>query len=466
LKILLVKPVTPSGLVLNCVPPIGLGYLATALRNAGFKEIGILDCVKEGLDYVLFRKRVRAFNPDVIGFQVFSQDLPSLEKSLKMVKEVRPRIITVAGGPHPSGLPKETLKKFNQLDFVFCGEAELGLPLLLKSLEVKSGFSKVPGLGWRDKGKKIRINPQVFIKNLNSLGFPAWDLLSPQEYPDAPQGVICRNLPIAPMMATRGCPFSCTFCAGWTISGKKIRRRSVEDVLAEIELLYQDYGVREIHFLDDNFTLDPDYLENFCTKLLEKDFKISWCCPNGVRLDTLNKKTLELMKKSGCYYVSVGIESGTNRILRKMKKGITVKKIRKMVRMVNEAGMTINGFFILGYPGETKGEILKTIKFAKSLNLARAAFYNFLPLPRTEAYEKLLEDGELEKGDIDWAHIFQADVPYSPMTLTKEELKNLQRRAHLEFYFRPIILWRLLKEVRTFQQFKYILKRAKAYLIG
>lgn len=443
-----------------------MGYLATALRRQGFSQIKVLDCVKEGLDFKTFRIKIKKYQPDIVGFQVFSQDLNSLEKSLAIIKKINPRIITIAGGPHPSGLPKETLKTFKNLDFIFVGEAEIGLPKLLKNLRQKSLYSKIPGLVWRGRGNKINLNPQAFAQDLDGLGFPAWDLLQPQEYPDAPQGVVFRNLPIAPIMATRGCPFSCTFCAGWTISGKKIRRRSVNNVLAEIEVLYHNYGIREIHFLDDNFTLDKTYVERFCKKLLEKDLKISWCCPNGVRLDTLNKRLLKLMKKAGCYYVSVGIESGSDRILKIMKKGVTTKKIKKMVKMVNEAGMPINGFFILGYPGETKFEILKTIEFAKSLGLARAAFYNFLPLPRTETYERLLESGELEMENIDWSHIFQADVPYSPLGISRQELKNLQKRAHLEFFLRPVILWRLIKEIRTFQQFKYILKRARAYLRG
>lgn len=465
MRILLVKPVRPVEVVLNCIPPLGLGYLATALRNEGFADITILDCVKEGLDYPSFKKKIKKYRPDVVGFQVFSQDLPSLEKSLKIVKNINPEVITIAGGPHPSGLSEDMIKKFKNLDFVFCGEAEIGLPMLLKSLGKRRNFSKIPGLGYRKK-KKIVVNPQIFVEDLNGLGFPAWDLLQPQTYPNAPQGIIFKNLPIAPIMATRGCPFSCTFCAGWTISGKKIRRRSVGHILKEIEFLYKNYGIREIHFLDDNFTLNRDYVEDFCHRLLEKDFKISWCCPNGVRLDTLNKRLLKLMKKAGCYYVSVGIESGSDRILNLMKKGITIKKIKKMVKMVNEAGMTINGFFILGYPGETKKEILKTIKFAKSLGLTRAAFYNYLPLPRTESYQKLLASGEFKEGEIDWSQIFQADVPYSPMGISQKELKDLQRRAHLEFYLRPIILWRLIREIRTFQQLKYILRRAKAYMLG
>lgn len=466
MKIFLVKPVMPKRLVINCIPPIGLGYLATALRQQGFSEVKILDCVKEGLNFLEFKKQVQQYAPDIIGFQVFSQDLKSLEKSLALVKDINPKIITLAGGPHPSGLPEKTLKQFPKLDFLFCGEAEIGLPQLIKALPSLKHLDKIPGLGWRNKNQQIRVNPQVSVKNLDKLGLPAWDLLQPQTYPEAPQGVVFRQSPIAPIMATRGCPFSCTFCAGWTISGKKIRRRSVAHVLAEIEFLYTQYGIREIHILDDNFTLDQEYLIKFCRQLIKKNWGLTWCCPNGVRLDTLNPKIIRLMKKAGCYYVSAGIESGSDRILKLMKKGTTTSIIRRKVDMVRKAGMTINGFFIIGFPGENKAEILKTINFARELNLSRAQFYNYLPLPRSEAYEKLIASGELKEESIDWSQIFQADVPYSPKNISHRELKELQKLAHRQFYLRPKILYRLLREIHSPQQIKYLIRRVKVYLFN
>lgn len=469
MKILLVKPVVPKNFVLNCIPPLGLGYLATALRKAGIDQINILDCVKDNLSYEDFEKTIKRLKPDVVGFSVFSHDLPSLKKSLEITKKINPKIITIAGGPHPSVLPSEMLREFEQLNYVFCGEAEVGLPKLVNYLQKRIKnitLSSIPGLVWRDKNDRIKVNAQAYLEDLDSIGYVAWDLLKPQEYPDAPQGVIFRNLPIAPVMATRGCPFNCTFCAGWTISGKKIRKRNIDNLIGEIDLLYHKYGIREIHFLDDNFTFFRDYVEEFCHKLIQKDFKISWCCPNGVRLDTLDQKILKLMQEAGCYYVSVGIEAGSDRILKLMRKGTNVTKIKKMVQIVHKADMPINGFFILGYPGETKNEIIRTINFAKSLDLSRAAFYNYLPLPRTEAYDYLIKSGEIKEEDIDWSRIFQAEVPYESPTLSHGQLKYLQKRAHREFYLRPKIIWRLLKEIRTYQQFIYILRRAKAYMIN
>lgn len=201
MKILLVRPVTPKGKALNVIPPIGLGYLATAARKAGFSDILIIDCVRDRFGFEAFAEEIRRLSPDLIGFQVFSHDLSSLGESLRIVKAIKPQIVTVAGGPHPSGLPQETLKRFSDLDFAFKGEAEIGFPLLLKRLDKsklcldkirKGKLSNIPGLVWRRSPTKIEVNPQVFPNNLDELGLPAWDLLRPQEYPDAPHGIFLR----------------------------------------------------------------------------------------------------------------------------------------------------------------------------------------------------------------------------------------------------------------------------------
>jgi radical SAM superfamily enzyme YgiQ (UPF0313 family) len=232
--------------------------------------------------------------------------------------------------------------------------------------------------------------------------------------------------------------------------------------MEEITYLYNDYGVREIHILDDNFTMRRQYVKNFCQMLIDAKINISWCCPNGIRLDSLDEELVELMKRAGCHYISVGLESGSPRILKEMKKGLRIENIREKIRMVRKSGLDINGFFILGYPGETVEDIRKTIDFAKELDLTRVAFFNFVPLPGTQCYNQLSENGELE--ELDWDEMFEAYVPYSPNGISKPELKSLQRRAHFEFYLRPRILLRLILSIKNYVQLKFILKRAFTYL--
>lgn len=387
----------------------------------------------------------------------------TIVRSGKIIKKINPKIVTVAGGPHPSGLPEETLRNFPKLDFAFKGEGEIGFPLLLKKInkkkDLKNSLEKIPGLIWRKNLNEVVVNQQIFPEDLDGLGFPSWDLLKPQEYPQAPMGIFFKNLPIASIMATRGCPFECTYCAGKTVTGRKIRTRGVDNVISEIELLYRKYGIREIHIYDDNFTMNKKYVREFCEKLLSKDFKVSWCCPNGIRLDTLDLEILRLMKKSGCYYISVGIESGSNKTLTRMKKGLSIKVIKRQVNLIKKAGLGVNGFFILGYPGETEKDIKKTIRFAKSLGLKRAAFSNFLPLPGTEIYKNLIRSGEIKEEEINWEMLFHTDVPYSPSSISKKRLKNLQRRAYIEFNLRPEVLFNILKEIKTLEQVKFLFRR-------
>ena len=264
---------------------------------------------------------------------------------------------------------------------------------------------------------------------------PSWDLLRPDTYPLAPHGGFFKNYPIAPIIITRGCPFACTYCAGYLVSGKKIRHRSIDKVIEEIEVLYHKYGIREIHIEDDNFTFYHDLVYEFCKKLKEHNLNISWTCPNGVRLDSLDKELLLTMKEAGLYSISVGIESGSDKILKDMKKNLTKEKIREKIELIKDCGLEVSGFFIIGYPTETKKDIMDTINFAGSLDLKRAGFSLFKPFPGTEATRQLVEKGELkEMSDEDWAHFVLADAVYAPPGLYKgrdEEVKTQSASAFL-----------------------------------
>lgn len=467
MKIFLVRPIVSNFKRLNAVPPIGLGYLSSALKKAGF-ETKIIDCVAKNYTFKEFSKIVENESPAILGFQTFSQDVDVVNKCIDIVKKINPTVITIVGGPHSSGVRQKIYNHIPEVDFAFQGEGEVGLVQLSKIIREKkylnlissNELASVPGLIWRKNGH-IYANPPIFVKNLDELGFPDWELMDPSTYPHAPQGIIFKSLPVAPIIATRGCPFQCTFCAGHTISGRAIRRRSIENIISEIRMLNNHYNVKEIHILDDNFTFDKDYVRNFCLSLLKNNLKINWCCPNGLRLDSLTEDIVHLMMRSGCYYISVGIESGVDRILKAMHKRLTTKQIRQQVLMIKKSGMDVNGFFIIGYPGETEADICKTIDFAKSLPLTRAAFYNFLPLPGSEIYKTLTEKDELK--EINYNDFFQGDVPYVTQGFSRSQLKCLQRRAFREFYLRPATFFSLIAKIRSFNQLLYILKRAAVY---
>jgi anaerobic magnesium-protoporphyrin IX monomethyl ester cyclase len=446
------------------VPPVGLGYLATALRRSGF-SVGVLDCTRERLTPAESVRSILERSPGIVGFQTFSYDVPAVRSLAAGVKGADPAIVTVLGGAHPSGTPETTLFDVPSADFAFAGEAETGLVLLarriLRGEPVAAGA--IPGL-LRREGNAIATNEPLFDENLDGLGVPAWDLIDPRGYASAPQGVFLKSPPAAPVSTSRGCPLPCAFCAGKTLTGPRIRTRSIPAVLDEIELLRRDYGVGEIHVVDDNFTADRERVAAFCEGLASRCPGTAFSFPNGVRLDTLDAGLLRLMKSAGCYSLILGIESGSDRVLRLMRKGLTTERIRRGIALVREAGIEVGGFFILGFPGETREEMGETIRFSRSLGLTSAHFSNFIPLPGTEACRALCERGEL--GPIDWSRLFYADTPYVPPGLTAAELKSLQRRAYLGFYLRPSVLWGLRRRVRSWSQVRAIARRLADYLFA
>lgn len=460
MKILLVKP---YNLTDHIQPSLGLGYLANSIKDKN--EVKILDCIKENAKIKKFARILKNYNPDFVGFQCYTFDLNFVKEALKECKGFKPEIITAIGGPHPSAVPKDSFEYFNSsLDFIFVGEAEKGLPLLLDRLRNNSfgDFSDIPGLAWRDNGK-IRINSQEFIENLDSLGMPAWVLIRPEEYPESQHGAFFKKFPIAPIMTTRGCPFSCTFCAGNIVAGKKIRKHSPDFIIKQIKYLYDRHKIREFHIIDDNFTFDTIYAKDFLKKLINLNLDISWATPNGIRVDSIDEELIKLMKESGLYLISLGIESGSDRILKLMKKNITVKKIRETVSLIHKFGIDIAGFFIIGFPGETKEDIMRTIDFSLDLGLIRANYFTFLPFPGTESYNELISSGEISK--VNWDKFYFMSAPYVPKNLSRRQLKFLHRLAFLKFYSRPQIILKNLLGIKSFRHFRFLLKRFFHWII-
>lgn len=452
MKVLLLKP---SNLSDHIQPSLGLGYLAAQIRKD--HEVRIVDCIKEHLPGPQLMPVLEEFKPDIVGSQCYSMDLPMLKPVLKTVKAFNKDIVTIVGGAHATAAPQHTMKYFGPelIDFIFTGEGEIGFPVFVNEFRSPGGpdFGKAPGLGWRENGI-LRINPRAQVEELDQLGMPAWDLIMPESYPFSPHGVVCKNFPIAPVMATRGCPYMCTFCSS---ANTALRKRSVPLVLEEVRLLQQRHGIREFHMVDDNFTLDMDYAKEFARALIENNIKASWATPNGIRLERLDKQLLELLKQAGFYSLCVGIESGSDRIRIKMKKGSNVNKIRKDLQMVHEVGgIDMTGFFILGFPTETKEDVLTTIRFAKELPLTRATFHSFIPLPGTEVWREMEASGELDR--VDWERYFFWAGAYVPEGMTRNDLRRLHRKAFLTFYLRPRIILQNMKFILRPRVFKYALR--------
>ncbi len=463
LRVLLMRPRSDSD---ELIPPFGLGYLATAIREKN--EVEILDGIKEKLTLEKFKKILAEKKYDVVGIHFFTFQISSVRDYIKSVKQVLPHAKIILGGPHPSCSPENIFELFSEIDWAFKGEAEIGLAKLLAGLGAQNlapeFLEQVPGLIWQ-KNRQTVVNQQIFVDDLDEFGVPSWDLIRPEDYPLAPHGGFFKNYPVAPIAITRGCPYTCTYCAGHLITGRKIRYRSVGNVIGEIKLLYHQHGVREIHIEDDNFTFNQEFVKEFCRELKKNNLNISWTCPNGVRLDTLTEELLLIMKEAGLYSISVGIESGSDKILKDMKKSLSKEIISEKIGLIRRCGLEVSGFFIIGYPTERKSDILETINFALSLDLKRASFSLFKPFPGTQITKELIEKGELANlSDEDWGRFVLADAVYAPEGFTREEMRKLRKKALIRFYFRPKIMLKLVKEIKNFKHLKLVLKRIYSWL--
>jgi len=346
---------------------------------------------------------------------------------------------TVIGGPHTIANPVQALIQ-SGADVACIGEGEIVLHELVEGKDP----SQIEGIVYWKDGKPVRTSPQpTFYPDIDDFGQPAWDLIDPRSYPKAPHGMIARRFPLAPIITSRGCPYSCTYCSAPITAGKKMRWRSVGAVVDEMEMLRHKYGVREIQIEDDNFTIKRARVFEFCEALLRKNLDVIWSLPNGVRIDRLDPEMLALMKRSGCYLMSLGIESATQRILDLVKKHLNVELVRKVVGLVSDAGIESCGFFMIGFPTETREEIQKTVDFALSLPLSRANFTKVTPLPGTELYE--LWKQEYSQGEeVDWSTFNFYTFNPKMANVSSEELSTIQRRANRKFYLKPSTIFCLI----------------------
>jgi len=453
-KVLLVQPFKDFGLYGESYPAIGLGYLATAARESGHEAV-IIDCLKDGYDYDKFSEDIKKESPDLIGITLFSISIPFVKKMVEIIKKQLPDCRIVLGGPHVSSLPNEVLNNFSEVDFAVRAEGEIPLKMLLETLSLNgSNFDAIPGLIYRKSGE-ICLNQPYFPEDIEEYGFPAWDLIKPSEYFQ----YLSLGIDTVPVFFSRGCPFPCTFCAAKVTSGQRLRRRSIDHIFSELNLLQKEYGIKRFVVEDEGFGVNKKFIMDFCQRIKKDNFKASFALGVGMRLDIIDKELLTIMKEVGFESTIVlGIESGSERILKLMKKQIDLKLVWEKVKLMNQMGFEPNGYFILGYPSETKEEMETTIKLALKLDIKEASFTAFQPLPSTEATNKLIESGELPV-DYDFASLAQNKVTYAPEGMELSELEKIRKRAILRFYLRPRTLLRYFK---SWQVFNYAFKKVIA----
>ncbi|MFC1521126.1 B12-binding domain-containing radical SAM protein [Elusimicrobiota bacterium] len=435
MRILLIQPFKDPGLSGESYPPVGLGFLANSLRKSAH-EVRILDCLKDNLDFESFEAFIKKESPDLVGISLYSISIPFLPRMLDAIKRVKSDTVVVLGGPHVSSLPHGVLNSFEKVDYAIRGEGEIAIRKLADTLEMKKkDFNGIPGLIYRDKGE-VRVNEPYFPKNIEEYGIPAWDLLRPREY----FKYLGVGKDTVPVFFSRGCPFPCTFCAAKVTSGQRLRRRGLDHIFEELHLLQREHGIKKFVIEDEGFGVDKRFIMDFCDRVKKDNLKAIFAMGVGMRLDIVDEELLNKMKDSGFERTIVlGIESGSERILGLMKKKTNLKMIRSKVDFMDKMGFNPCGYFILGYPSETREEMEQTVQLALKLKIREASFTAFQPLPNTEATQALMETGELPK-DFDFAVVGQNAITYAPKGMSIEELAHIRKNAILRFYMRPRVL--------------------------
>lgn len=426
-----------GGSAISLRPPNNLGYIASILRNIG-KDVIIRDYPVEKDKN--FLSDLKNFDFDLIIMSITTGTIENDLLYFKIAKEIKKDILTIAEGAHFITAPLHSLNKkiYDYMDFAIYGESEVVIDSLIKAIEDKKDFENVKGIIFKKNGEWIKTEKAPFIENLDLIPFPARDLMRNELYinPDT-------NKPIATIQASRGCPSSCIFCLAPIVSGKVVRKRSPKNIVDEIEECLEKYNIDNFFLRADTFTIDRDWVIEISKEIIKRDLKILWVANSRVK--PIDKEMLIWMKKSGCYLIAFGLESGSENSLKLMKKGATLEDNLNAVKLAKEVGLKVYSFFIIGFPWEGKKDILETIKFAKRTPSDFVEFHIATPYYGTELYEISKKEG-LIKESIEGHNYFSNPI-IGTKYLTRKEVIKLRKRALLSFYLRPNYIFKTLLNI-------------------
>ena len=410
-------------------PPLGMAYALAVLKHEGY-DTYFLDADVDRLSKEEIGAKMKEVNPDVVGMTCTTPTFKSAVMCGQLVNEVCEKPLIILGGPHATAAPDDVAGNYNDVfDFVLRNEGEYALVELLKGEDIK----RIKGISFKaEDGRVIHTPTRPRIDDLDSLPFPDYNLVDLSKYGDPISNLYSKKF--APLVTSRGCPYSCTFCASKTIFGQTTKFRSVENIKAELKYLKENFNVDWVYIVDDTFTLKRDRVIEICKVFKELNFK--WFCQTKV--NHLDFELIKTMKESGCKVLAVGCESGDQHVLDAMKKSQTPEMVIQVFDWANSINLDTLGTFIIGMPQDTPDTIEKTIKFAKRLNPTYPLFFQLAPYPGTEIYDYVVQNDLLRVNnweDLDspkWA------MPYiKHATISPEDLIKFQKRAYRESYINP-----------------------------
>jgi anaerobic magnesium-protoporphyrin IX monomethyl ester cyclase len=430
MKILLISP--PSYNIVRRVigiaaPPLNLAYLASMVRAN--HEVHIIDSVVENYSMQDVIQRVRHTNPDLIGITGTTTMMPDIYELAKLCKGYNKDMQIVVGGHHVTFLPEWTLQECPDLNYIIRGEGEQTFAELADALETTGELSGIKGLTYRHKNT-IKSNPtREFINDVDSLPLPSYDLLPMDKYR-------VKDIGFGTIFTSRGCPFKCVFCSSSMQLGHHWRGHSVERIMKELTILNETYGKHEIEFLDDTFTFSQKRILELEERIRQEKLDISWVASS--RVDTFSNDIAQAMKRSGAHTVYFGIESGSEKILNFIGKGITLDRALQAIATAKKVGLETLGSFVLGFPDENRDDVKKTVHFSKKIGVDFAQFTIATPYPGTSLWTYALKEKLLTT--FDWQKYSSLKSVMRLKNFSATAIEKILRTAYLQFYLRPSIL--------------------------
>jgi len=416
-------------------PPLGLAWIASVLERRGH-EVKIVDSPTLGLSIGDFVKIVESWSPDVVGLSSLTPTIRLAYKAAKAVKAVDEDMKVVVGGVHATFMWREVLEECPHVDYVVLGEGEETMSQLIEALEKEAKPRGIPGIALRNEsGEAVMTGPWRPV-DLERLPPPARHLLPMDRYT-----VFDRPVRVVHIMASRGCPYGCVFCATSYYFGRRVRFRRVEQVLDEVAECADKYKTKTFAFTDDELTINKRWFDSFLKGLRERGLDIRWTC--GSRVDSVDERLLARMFSSGCTTIYFGVESGSQETIDKIGKRIDLRQAEKVFEAIRKVGGSAVATFILGFPWETVDDMKKTIKFALKLDPDYAQFTYATPYPGTPLYEMAKEHDLIV--DHDWSHYTTVRPVMRGFHFDIEEVEALFKEAYTKFYVRLKFLARQIR---------------------
>jgi len=427
MNILLINPLL-TGVQSEPRFPLGLGYIASVLRNDGH-DIQVIDANALKLSENGIERHIRTLTFDVVGMTGLITQFKQIQRYASIIKKISNAAVILGGGL--ASAAHEVVLRNTDVDIVVIGEGENTASELFKAIQNRATLKYVNGICFNKDGKLFRTEQRKAVDDVTSLAFPAWDLFPMERYFT---NVMCMPNRRISIVTSRGCPYHCTFCFHG-IFGHRFRSRTAENVFQEIELLFKTYGIKGFVFEDDTFVLDRKRIHVLCDLIIRERLKIYWSC--NARINLMDEEILNKLKRAGCVQIAYGVESGNQAQLDRINKGITVEQAYRVIDMTKRAGIMTHGFIMIGIPGETIDTITDSIEFCKRAGL-QAEFTILTPIPGTEIYQDAVESKSI-KMEIDelienWGSWLN-EVLVNFTNLPDDQLIELKRGAEREIFY-------------------------------